>query len=232
MVKLSKRISSIDKKINQINAYQVSDALSLVRENATARFNESVDIAVQLGVNVRKSDQIIRGSVVLPFGKGKQVRVAVFTQGEEVGLVKDAGADFVGLEDLANDIRSNGVNFDVVIASPDTMSVVEKLGQILGPRGMMPNAKMGTVSNDLVNAVKKVKSGQIQYRTDKAGIIHASIGRASFNNEQLKSNLLALIDSLKKSRPASFKGVYLKKIILSSTMGRGIRVELSSSELL
>ncbi len=228
MVGLSKRMSLIDKSINPVAFYQLPEALSLIRKNATAKFNESVDIAVQLGVDVRKSDQVVRGSVILPHGKGRLIKIAAFAQGEQAISAKKAGADFVGFEDLADDIRSNRVSFDVVVSSPDAMRIVGSLGQILGPRGMMPNIKMGTVTSDLSEAIRSIKAGKIQYRTDKFGIVHTSIGRASFSDEQLQSNLLKLVDALKKSRPSNFKGIYFKKFVLSSTMGRGICLEMPS----
>jgi large subunit ribosomal protein L1 len=202
--------------------------LNLIKETATAKFDESVDVAVQLGIDPKKSDQLVRGSVVLPAGTGKSVRVAVFAQGEKAEAAKAAGADIVGLEDLAESIKGGQMNFDVVIASPDTMRVVGALGQILGPRGLMPNPKVGTVTPDVVTAVKNAKAGQVQYRTDKAGIVHATIGRASFGVEQLQSNLAALVDALNKARPAAAKGVYLRKLAVSSTMGGGARVEIAS----
>ncbi|UOF94161.1 MAG: 50S ribosomal protein L1 [Bordetella sp.] len=228
MVSLNKRISSIDKKIEHKKLYSLSEALSLIKETAIAKFNESIDTAVQLGIDPKKSDQLVRGSVVLPSGTGKIVRIAVFAQGEKAILAKEAGADIVGFDDLAEIIKSGKIEFDAVIASPDAMRIVGGLGQILGPRGLMPNPKVGTLTQDVVLAIKNLKMGQIQYRTDKAGIIHASIGRSSFTEEQLKSNLMTLIDALQKSRPLSSKGLYLKKINISSTMGRGIRVNISS----
>lgn len=208
--------------------YPVAEAIALVKECATAKFDESIDIAVQLGIDPKKSDQLVRGSVVLPEGTGKSVRVAVFAQGDKAEQAKAAGADIVGMEDLAEQIKSGTFNFDVVIASPDTMRIVGTLGQILGPRGLMPNPKVGTVTPDVAQAVKNAKAGQVQYRTDKAGIIHATIGRASFGVEQLRSNLTALVDALNKARPTASKGIYLRKIAVSSTMGGGARVEVGS----
>ncbi|NYT37170.1 50S ribosomal protein L1 [Allopusillimonas soli] len=228
MAKLSKRAAAIAAKIDRSKFYPVSEALTLVKETATAKFDESIDVAVQLGVDPKKSDQIVRGSVVLPAGTGKSVRVAVFTQGEKAEAAKAAGADIVGMEDLAESIKGGQLDFDVVIASPDAMRVVGALGQILGPRGLMPNPKVGTVTPDVVTAVKNAKAGQVQYRTDKAGIIHATIGRASFEVEQLQTNLAALVDALNKARPAAAKGVYLRKLAVSSTMGGGARVEIAS----
>ncbi len=228
MAKLSKRIAALQAKIDRNTLYPVSDALALVKETATAKFDESIDVAVQLGIDPKKSDQLVRGSVVLPAGTGKTVRVAVFAQGEKAEAAKAAGADIVGLDDLADAIKAGQMDFDIVIASPDTMRVVGALGQILGPRGLMPNPKVGTVTPDVVTAVKNAKAGQVQYRTDKAGIIHATIGRASFNVEQLQSNLVALIDALNKARPTASKGVYMRKVAVSSTMGGGARVEIAS----
>ncbi|WP_353154734.1 50S ribosomal protein L1 [Pollutimonas bauzanensis] len=228
MAKLSKRAAAIAAKIDANKFYPVTEALTLVKETATAKFNESIDVAVQLGIDPKKSDQLVRGSVVLPAGTGKSVRVAVFAQGEKAEAAKAAGADIVGLDDLAESIKAGQMDFDVVIASPDTMRVVGALGQILGPRGLMPNPKVGTVTPDVVTAVKNAKAGQVQYRTDKAGIIHATIGRASFEVEQLQANLAALVDALNKARPAASKGVYMRKLAVSSTMGGGARVEIAS----
>src|SRR5947208_611688 len=206
-------------------SYPVDDALKLVKETAVAKFDESVDVAVNLGVDAKKSDQTVRGSVVLPAGIGKKVRVAVFAQGDKAKAAQDAGADIVGFDDLAARVKEGFMDFDVVIASPDTMRVVGQLGQILGPRGLMPNPKVGTVSADVAQAVKNAKGGQVQYRTDKAGIVQCTIGRASFTPEQLKTNLVALIEALNKAKPQGVKGVYLKKVSVSSTMGAGIRVD-------
>ncbi|MGH8727847.1 MAG: 50S ribosomal protein L1 [Burkholderiales bacterium] len=224
----SKRFRAISAKVQAGKAYPVSDALALVKETATAKFNESIDVAVNLGVDSKKSDQSVRGSVVLPQGTGKSVRVAVFAQGEAAKAASAAGADIVGLDDLAAAVKEGKIDFDVAIASPDTMRVVGQLGQILGPRGLMPNPKVGTVTPDVASAVKKAKAGQVQYRTDKAGIVQCTIGRASFTVEALKENLGALIDALNKAKPASSKGVYLKRITVSSTMGLGVRVDESS----
>jgi len=208
--------------------YPVVDALQIVKKGATAKFDESVDVAVNLGIDAKKSDQAVRGSVVLPAGTGKKVRVAVFTQGDKAEAARAAGADLVGLEDLAEKVKGGQIDFDVAIASPDAMRVVGQLGQILGPRGLMPNPKVGTVSPDVATAVKNAKAGQVQYRADKAGIIQCPIGRASFTPDQLLQNLRALIDALNKSKPSGSKGVYLRKVAVSSTMGPGIRVDLSS----
>ena len=223
--RLSKRMKTVRSKVDRAKAYPVEEALKLVKDTAIAKFDEAVDIAVNLGIDAKKSDQTVRGSVVLPAGIGKKVRVAVFTQGDKAKAAKEAGADIVGFEDLAAKIKEGFMDFDVVIATPDAMKVVGALGQILGPRGLMPNPKVGTVSPDVVTAVKNAKAGQVQYRTDKAGIVQCTIGRASFTPEQLKTNLMALIDALNKSRPKDTKGVYLKKISLSSTMGAGVRVD-------
>ena len=228
MAKTSKRMALVAQKIDREKLYPVTEAITLVKECATAKFDESIDIAVQLGIDPKKSDQLVRGSVVLPEGTGKSVRVAVFAQGDKAEQAKAAGADIVGMEDLAEQIKGGTFNFDVVIASPDTMRIVGTLGQILGPRGLMPNPKVGTVTPDVAQAVKNAKAGQVQYRTDKAGIIHASIGRASFGVEQLRVNLAALVDALNKARPTASKGVYLRKIAVSSTMGGGARVEVGS----
>ncbi|AHV91918.1 50S ribosomal protein L1 [Bordetella holmesii] len=228
MAKLSKRAAGIAQKIDRTKLYPVAEALNLVKETATAKFDESIDVAVQLGIDPKKSDQLVRGSVVLPAGTGKTVRVAVFAQGDKAEAARAAGADIVGLDDLAEQIKAGQMDFDIVIASPDTMRVVGALGQILGPRGLMPNPKVGTVTPDVSTAVKNAKAGQVQYRTDKAGIIHATIGRASFGVEQLQSNLAALVDALQKARPAAAKGIYLRKLAVSSTMGGGARVEIAS----
>src|SRR5207237_9430121 len=205
--------------------YSVDDALKLVKDTATAKFDESVDVAVNLGVDAKKSDQTVRGSVVLPAGTGKNVRVAVFAQGDRAKAAQDAGADIIGFEDLAARIKEGFMDFDVVIASPDAMRVVGQLGQILGPRGLMPNPKVGTVSPDVAQAVKNAKAGQVQYRTDKAGIVQCTIGRATFTPEQLKPHLAALVDALNKAKPAATKGIFLKKLSVSSTMGVGVKVD-------
>jgi len=222
---LSKRMKTVRGKVDRSKAYPVDDALKLVKETAVAKFDESVDIAVNLGIDPKKSDQTVRGSVVLPAGTGKKVRVAVFTQGEKAQAAKDAGADIVGFDDLAAKIKEGFMDFDVVIATPDAMRVVGQLGQILGPRGLMPNPKVGTVSPDVAGAVKNAKAGQVQYRTDKAGIVQCTIGRASFTPDQLKTNFMALIEALNKARPQGVKGVYLKKVSVSSTMGAGVRID-------
>jgi large subunit ribosomal protein L1 len=226
--KLSKRMTAVRGKVDRSKSYPVDEALKLVKETAVAKFDESVDVAVNLGVDARKSDQTVRGSVVLPAGTGKSVRVAVFAQGEKAKDAQAAGADIVGFDDLAARVKEGFMEFDVVIASPDAMRVVGQLGQILGPRGLMPNPKVGTVTPDVVTAVKNAKAGQVQYRTDKGGIIQCTIGRASFPPEALKTNLLALIEALNKAKPQGTKGIYLKKISVSSTMGAGVRVDSAS----
>jgi len=228
MNKLSKRAKLIKDKVDRTKVYPFDNAVTLIKELATAKFNESIDVAVQLGVDAKKSDQVVRGSVVLPAGTGKSVRVAVFASGEKAEQAKAAGAEVVGMEDLAEQIKAGNMPFDVVIASPDTMRIVGTLGQILGPRGLMPNPKVGTVTADVATAVKNAKAGQVQYRTDKAGIVHATIGRKSFTDADLKLNLVALLDALSKAKPASSKGVYLRKVSLSSTMGGGVRVDQAS----
>ena len=222
---VAKRIKAWKDKITPGKQYPVEEGLKLVKEFATAKFPEAVDAAVNLGIDASKSDQQVRGSTVMPHGTGKTVRVAVFTSGKNQELAKAAGADIVGLEDLAAQVKAGQINFDRVIASPDAMRVVGQLGQILGPRGLMPNPKVGTVSADVVQAVKNAKAGQVQYRTDKAGIVQCTIGRASFAPEQLKENLVALIEALNKAKPQGVKGVYLKKVSVSSTMGAGVRVD-------
>jgi large subunit ribosomal protein L1 len=228
MAKISKRKQTLRAKVDRNKAYPLTDALSLVKECANAKFDESIDVAVNLGVDARKSDQVVRGSVVLPAGTGKSVRVAVFAQGDKAEAAKAAGADVVGFDDLAAEVKAGNLNFDVVIATPDAMKVVGQLGQILGPRGLMPNPKVGTVTMDVTTAVKNARAGQVQYRTDKGGIVQCTIGRASFAPDALTQNLKALIEALNKSRPAAAKGVYLRKVSLSSTMGVGVRVDPGS----
>jgi large subunit ribosomal protein L1 len=224
----SKRYSTLRAKVDPVKNYPVQEALKLVKDGATAKFNESVDVSLNLGIDASKSDQTVRGSVVLPQGTGKSVRVAVFAQGDKVQQAKDAGADIVGFEDLANDIKGGKMDFDVVIASPDAMRVVGQLGQILGPRGLMPNPKVGTVTQDLVGAVKNAKAGQVQFRADKSGIVQCTIGRASFTVEALSDNLKALVDAVNKTKPTGVKGIFLKKVSVSSTMGVGVRVDQTS----
>jgi large subunit ribosomal protein L1 len=226
--KLSKRMQKVRAKVDHAKSYSVDEALKLVKETAVAKFDESVDVAVNLGVDAKKSDQTVRGSVVLPAGTGKKVRIAVFAQGDKAKAAQDAGADIVGFDDLAAKVKEGFMDFDVVIATPDAMKVVGQLGQILGPRGLMPNPKVGTVTPDVTTAVKNARAGQVQYRTDKGGIVQCTIGRASFEPEQLKTNLLALIEALNKARPQGTKGIYLRKISVSSTMGAGVRVDTST----
>jgi len=228
MASLTKRKKLAREKVDAATFYQVDEALALVKELATSRFPESIDISVNLGVDTRKSDQVVRGSTVLPNGTGKTVRVAVFAQGDNADKAKNAGADIVGFEDLAETIKGGEMNFDVVIATPDAMRVVGKLGQILGPRGLMPNPKVGTVTADVETAVKNAKAGQVRYRTDKAGIIHCSIGRVDFAVSALKENLAALLADLQKAKPAASKGAYLKRLTVSSTMGPGISIDRAS----
>ena len=228
MAKLTKKQKALQGKIVPQKLYPLQEALALAKETATAKFDESIDIAVNLGVDARKSDQVVRGSVVLPAGTGKSVRVAVFAQGDKAEAARAAGAEVVGFEDLAEQVKAGNLNFDVCIATPDAMRVVGQLGQILGPRGLMPNPKVGTVTMDVATAVKNAKAGQVQYRTDKAGLVHATIGRASFDIEALQRNLSAFVDALVKAKPAAAKGIYLRRIAVSSTMGAGVRVETSS----
>ena len=228
MAKLTKRQKALEGKVESTKLYAIEDALSIVKECASAKFDESIDVAVQLGVDAKKSDQVVRGAVVMPNGTGKTKRVAVFAQGAKAEEAKAAGADLVGMEDLAEQIKGGNINFDVVIASPDTMRIVGTLGTVLGPRGLMPNPKVGTVTPDVATAVKNAKAGQVQFRVDKAGIIHGTIGRRSFEAAALKGNLAALLDALTKLKPASSKGVYLKKVAVSSTMGVGVRVDVNS----
>jgi large subunit ribosomal protein L1 len=228
MSKLTKKAKALQGKVDSTKLYAITDALSIVKDAATAKFDESIDVAVQLGVDAKKSDQVVRGAVVLPNGTGKTKRVAVFAQGAKAEEAKAAGADVVGMDDLAAEVKAGNLNFDVVIASPDTMRVVGTLGQILGPRGLMPNPKVGTVTADVAKAVRDAKAGQVQFRVDKAGIVHATIGRRSFESDKLTGNLRALIDALNKSKPASSKGVYLRKVAVSSTMGVGVRVDTAS----
>ena len=228
MAKVSKRVQAIRAKVDRTRVYSLEEALALVKELATAKFDESVDVAVNLGIDTRKSDQVVRGSVVLPAGTGKTVRVAVFAQGDKAELAKAAGADVVGFDDLAAQVKGGNIDFDVCIATPDAMRVVGALGQILGPRGLMPNPKVGTVTMDVETAVKNAKAGQVQYRADKGGIVHATIGRASFPIDALRTNAAALIEALNKAKPAAAKGVYLRRVAVSSTMGAGMRVEPSS----
>ena len=228
MAQVTKRNKALRAKVDRTKLYTVDAALALAKEIATAKFDESIDVAIQLGIDAKKSDQVVRGSVVLPAGTGKSVRVAVFAQGDKAEAARAAGADIVGMDDLAEQIKGGNLNFDIVIASPDTMRIVGQLGQILGPRGLMPNPKVGTVTPDVATAVRNAKAGQVQYRADKAGIIHATIGRASFGVDGLKSNLAALVEALNKAKPATSKGVYLRKMAVSTTMGAGIKVDHST----
>jgi len=228
MAHISKRTKDLRAKIDPSKAYPIGDAIKLVKEGASAKFNESVDVAVNLGIDAKKSDQTVRGSIVLPKGTGKSVRVAVFAQGEKAQAAKDAGADIVGFEDLAAQVKEGKIDFDVAIATPDAMRVVGQLGQVLGPRGLMPNPKVGTVTPNVADAIKNAKAGQVQYRADKSGIVQCTIGRASFTEDALKENFLALMDALNKSRPSGTKGIYLKKVSVSSTMGPGVRVDQAS----
>ena len=231
MTRLTKRKKAAREKVESTRLYEIDEALALVKEFATAKFPESIDISVNLGVDPRKSDQVVRGSTVLPNGTGKSVRVAVFAQGENADKAKAAGADIVGFEDLAEQVKGGKLDFEVVIATPDAMRVVGTLGQILGPRGLMPNPKVGTVTADVETAVKNAKAGQVRYRTDKAGIIHCPIGRADFEVPALKENLTALLTDLKKAKPAQSKGAYLKKLTVSSSMGPGVSVDRASVDV-
>jgi large subunit ribosomal protein L1 len=228
---MTKRRRAIMEKVDRQKAYPINDAVALLNELATAKFKESLDVAVNLGVDPRKSDQVVRGATTLPHGTGKTVRVAVFAQGAAADQASEAGADIVGFDDLADRIKGGTLDFDVVIATPDAMRIVGQLGKILGPRGLMPNPKTGTVTPDVVTAVRNAKAGQIQFRTDRAGIIHGSIGQVGFEVDKIRENLLALLSDLRKAKPASAKGVYLKKITLSTTMGPGVTVDQSSLEI-
>jgi large subunit ribosomal protein L1 len=228
MAKLSKKAKLVKSKVDRAKQYSVNEAVQILKELATAKFNEAIDVSVNLGVDPRKSDQNVRGATVLPNGTGKTVRVAVFTQGPNAEAAKAAGADIVGMEDLGELVKKGEMNFDVVIASPDAMRVVGQLGQILGPRGLMPNPKVGTVTADVATAVKNAKSGQVRYRTDKSGIIHCTLGKVTFEAEAIQGNLEALLSDLRKAKPTAAKGVYIKKITLSSTMGPGLWLDPSS----
>src|SRR5665213_3184845 len=228
MSKLTKREKTYAGKVDSNKLYPLAEALSIIKECATAKFDESIDVAVQLGIDTKKSDQVVRGAVVLPNGTGKTKRVAVFAQGAKAEEARAAGADIVGMEDLAEQIKAGNMPFDIVIASPDTMRIVGTLGQILGPRGLMPNPKVGTVTPDVATAVKNAKAGQVRYRVDKGGIVHCTIGKANFEVNALKENLIALIGDLQKAKPATSKGVYLKRVTLSSTMGPGVMIDQAS----
>jgi large subunit ribosomal protein L1 len=231
MAKLSKRARLIREKVDVLKEYEINEALALLKELATANFRESVDVAVNLGIDARKSDQNVRGATVLPHGTGRDVRVAVFTQGANADKAKEAGADIVGMDDLAEQVKKGEMDFDVVIATPDAMRVVGQLGQILGPRGLMPNPKVGTVTPDVVTAVNNAKAGQIRYRNDKNGIIHTTIGKVDFDDAKLQENLEALLEALKKAKPANAKGTFLKKVSVSTTMGAGVTVNQGSLTL-
>ena len=228
MAKLSKRARLIREKVDVFKDYEINEAISLLKELATANFKESVDVAINLGIDARKSDQNVRGATVLPNGTGREVRVAVFTQGANADKAKEAGADIVGMDDLAEQVKAGQMDFDVVIATPDAMRVVGQLGQILGPRGLMPNPKVGTVTPDVVAAVNNAKAGQIRYRNDKNGIIHTTIGKVDFEDAKLQENLEALLEALKKAKPANAKGQYIKKVSVSTTMGAGVSVDQGS----
>ena len=228
MAKLTKRMRVIREKVDVTKEYEINEAVALLQELATAKFVESVDVAVNLGIDARKSDQNVRGATVLPHGTGREIRVAVFTQGANAEAAKEAGADIVGMEDLAEQVKKGEMNFDVVVASPDAMRVVGQLGTILGPRGLMPNPKVGTVTPNVAEAVKNAKAGQVRYRNDKNGIIHTTIGKANFSAEQIKENLEALLVALKKAKPSSAKGTFLKKVSISTTMGAGVAVDQGS----
>ena len=231
MANLSKNQKVSALKIKEGSKYAIAEALALVKDCASAKFDESVDVSINLGIDTKKSDQNVRGAVVLPNGTGKVVRVAVFTQGDNVQKATDAGADIVGMDDLMKSMQDGDLNYDVVIASPDAMGVVGRLGQVLGPRGLMPNPKVGTVTPDVVTAVKNAKAGQVRYRADKAGIVHAGIGKASFDVKALEENIVALIDAIKKAKPSSTKGIYIKKVSVSSTMGPGLSVDGASVDI-
>jgi large subunit ribosomal protein L1 len=228
MAKLSKRMRAVREKVEPGKLYPVTEALQILKDLSSVKFTESVDVSVNLGVDPRKSDQVVRGSTVLPNGTGKTVRVAVFTQGANADAAKAAGADIVGMDDLAEEVKKGNLDFDVVIATPDAMRVVGQLGQILGPRGLMPNPKVGTVTTDVATAVKNAKGGQVRYRTDKAGIIHCTIGNVTFEPDALKENLNALLADLNKAKPSAAKGIYMKKVTVSTTMGPGIGVDQAS----
>ena len=228
MAKLTKRMRVIRDKVDSVKEYEISEGIALIKELATVKFVESIDVSINLGIDARKSDQNVRGATVLPNGTGRNVRVAVFTQGANAEAAKEAGADLVGMEDLAEQVKKGEMNFDVVVASPDAMRVVGQLGTILGPRGLMPNPKVGTVTPNVAEAVKNAKSGQVRYRNDKNGIIHTTIGKADFNGTQLQENLEALIVAIKKAKPSQAKGTFLKKVSISSTMGAGLVIDQAS----
>ncbi len=231
MANLTKKQKENNEKIETGARYSILDAINLVKDCATAKFDETIDVSINLGIDTNKSDQTVRGAVVLPNGTGKVVRVAVFTQGDNVKKANDAGADVVGMEDLMKSMQNGDLNYDVIIASPDAMGVVGRLGQVLGPRGLMPNPKVGTVTQDVATAVSNAKDGQVRYRADKAGIVHAGIGKASFDSKSLEENFTTLLEALKKAKPASTKGVYFKKISVSSTMGPGLAVDVANVDI-
>ena len=231
MANSTKKQKENNAKIETGAKHSILDAINLVKDCATAKFDETIDVSVNLGIDTKKSDQTIRGAVVLPNGTGKVVRVAVFTQGDNVKKANDAGADIVGMEDLMKSMQNGDLNYDVIIASPDAMGVVGRLGQVLGPRGLMPNPKVGTVTQDVATAVSNAKAGQVRYRADKAGIVHAGIGKASFDSKSLEENFTTLLEALKKAKPASTKGVYFKKISVSSTMGPGLAVDVANVDI-
>lgn len=230
MAKLTKRKKAFAEKVEAGKAYAIDEAVTLLGEFASSKFKESVDVSINLGVDPRKSDQVVRGATVLPNGTGKQVRVAVFTQGDKADEATAAGADIVGMDELAASMKGGDLNYDVVIASPDAMRVVGQLGQVLGPRGLMPNPRLGTVTPDVAEAVKNAKAGQVRYRTDKNGIVHGGVGQVGFDAKAIKENIEALLTDLKKGKPASSKGTYVKKVVLSTTMGAGIQIDQSSLE--
>lgn len=228
MNKINKRMKKIKKNINFAKLYYIDEIITLLKKSSTVNFNESIDVAINLGINPKKSDQNIRGSTVLPNGIGRSIKVAVFTQGENAKIAKKEGAEFIGMEDLSEQIKKEGIKFHTAIASPDAMQIVTKLGQILGPRGLMPNPKLGTVTTNIAEAIKNAKTGQVCYRNDKNGIIHATIGRINFTSNQIKENFNVFLESIKKAKPPQSKGIYIKKIVLSSTMGVGLVLDQSS----
>ena len=230
MAKLSKRVRAFREKVDPAKQYPIGEAVTILNDLSSVKFKESIDVSINLGVDPRRSDQVVRGATVLPNGTGKTVRVAVFAQGDKATEASDAGADVVGMEDLAADVKAGNLNFDVVIATPDTMRVVGQLGQVLGPRGLMPNPRLGTVTQDVAEAVRNAKAGQVRYRTDKNGIIHGGVGQVGFDPDAIKQNIEALLADLKKVKPASAKGVYVKKVTLSTTMGAGISIDQASLE--
>jgi len=230
MAKISKRVRAFREKVDPSKHYAIGEAVTILNELSSVKFKESIDVSINLGVDPRKSDQVVRGATVLPNGTGKTVRVAVFAQGDKASAATEAGADIVGMDDLAAEVKAGNLNFDVVIATPDTMRIVGQLGQVLGPRGLMPNPRLGTVTQDVAEAVKNAKAGQVRYRTDKNGIIHGGVGQVGFDPEAIKQNIEALLIDLKKGKPASAKGVYVKKVTLSTTMGAGIAIDQASLE--